>query len=461
MYRLPFILFCLTLILVTACKPTTTPTVETDEDAKALQWPVWVTNGNIYEVNIRQYTPEGTINAFAQHLPRLKDMGVEILWLMPIYPISTTKRKGGLGSYYAVSDFTEVNPEFGTKEDVKNLIAKAHNLGLKVILDWVPNHTGWDHVWISEHPEYYTKGKDGDITEPINPDNGEPYGWSDVADLNYDSEGLRANMLKDMLYWIREFDVDGFRYDIAFGVPLDFWHNLTPQLLKEKPDLFLLSESEETDHVNKGTHHTIYGWSFHHLMNDIAKGEKTAKDIDAWRAESAKITHGQQMLFTSNHDENSWNGSAIERMGSGANAFAVLAATMEGMPLIYSGQEEPLTKRLAFFEKDTIGFENYANADFYKMILGLKKRNKALSSGTGIETDFRKLGESDAIYAFTRERDGDKVAVAINLTDKKAEITFNRELRGMTNVMTATEVSIPAGSVKSLGPWEYYIASNR
>nr|HRD07877.1 alpha-amylase family glycosyl hydrolase [Saprospiraceae bacterium] len=202
----------LSLILaftVTACKDEKNKQME--DKAKTFQMPEWAKNAVIYEVNIRQYTPEGTLNAFSDHIPRLKAMGVDILWLMPVFPISETKRKGSLGSYYAVSDFRQVNPEFGTIEDLKNLIDKIHAYKMKVILDWVPNHTGWDHTWIKTHPEYYTKGADGQITDPLDPNTGQPYGWSDVADLNYDNADMRKNMIDDLLYWGKDHKVDGFR----------------------------------------------------------------------------------------------------------------------------------------------------------------------------------------------------------------------------------------------------------
>jgi len=435
--------------------------VKTKKEVTELQWPEWITQGNIYEVNIRQYTPEGTFEAFAEHLPRLKAMGVKTLWLMPIFPISKTKRKGGLGSYYAVSDFKSVNPEFGDVNSLRKLINKIHALDMKVIFDWVPNHTGWDHVWIKEHPEFYTKGKDGNITDPLNPETGESYGWTDVADLNYENVVLRKTMTENLLYWLREYDIDGYRFDIAFGVPQDFWRTLTPTLLSQKSDIFLLAESEEPDHVNKGTHHAIYGWSFHHLMNDIAKGKKSVDDIDKWlEEEGSKVKKGMRMHFTSNHDENSWNGTTAERMGAGANAFAVLSATLDGIPLIYGGQEEPLNKRLAFFEKDTISFKNFNNQEFYKMLLDLNKNNKALGAGTNLLSNFRKIGASESIYAFIRESEGDKIVVMINLTDKEAKIKTTEPLMKLKNVLTSGPVNASVNSEMSLGPWEYFIATN-
>ncbi|MBK6784921.1 MAG: hypothetical protein IPG79_15045 [Saprospiraceae bacterium] len=218
--------------------------------------PEWAKHANIYEVNIRQYTPEGTFNAFRKHLPRLQKMGVEILWFMPVYPISTTKKKGSLGSYYAVSDFRSTNPKFGTINEFKAIIDEAHKLGMKVILDWVPNHTGWDHVWIKNHPDFYTRNDKGEIIDPLN-ERGESMGWADVADLNYNNPELWEAMKNDMLFWVEKYKVDGFRQDMAMLVPLDFWIKTNSALLKNNPNLFLLAESEEHDHINKDCFHAF------------------------------------------------------------------------------------------------------------------------------------------------------------------------------------------------------------
>lgn len=335
--QLPLLLTFITFL----CWQCNSPVEKEEEQTEIMELPqsepVWARNANIYEVNIRQYTPEGTINAFRTgHLERLSEMGVDILWLMPIFPISSTKRKGSLGSYYAVSNFREVNPEFGTLEDVEQLLQEAHDLGMKVILDWVPNHTGWDHVWIKEHPDYYTQ-KEGEITDPLN-DEGESHGWTDVADLNYENPELRKTMTTDLLYWVEEIGVDGFRMDVAFLVPEDFWNLTIERLRTVKPDIFMLAEAEEANLRNMEHPFTAsYAWSFHHLLNRLAQQEDSLASIDQWLIENeAKFGQGYNMQFITNHDENSWNGTIEERMGEAANALAVLAFTLEGMPLIYS-----------------------------------------------------------------------------------------------------------------------------
>jgi len=328
-------------------------------------------------------------------------------------------------------------------------------------LDWVPNHTGWDHVWIKENPNYYTQDKDGNIIDPIDPNTGKSWGWTDVADLNFESREMRAAQISDMKYWVNTFGIDGFRQDVAHGVPQDFWNEVTPALLAERSDLFLLAESEVESHRNESTFHTTYGWSFHHLMNDIAKGEKTVADIDKWLSEDKqKYNQGFHMHFTSNHDENSWSGTEMERMGEGHKAFAILAATFDGIPLVYSGQEEPLKKRLEFFEKDDIGFGKYAYAEFYKKLLDLKHKNQALWNGAH-GGELKKIGDSDTVYAFERKKNGDKINCFINLSPKPTVCNIKGHVSGVKDIFTGKSHHYHTGDQIKFGPWEYIVASNR
>jgi len=462
-----YTLFAILFILGTGCKndkstsSTTTPNKTEAKVENPRPLPAWASNANIYEVNIRQYTPEGTFNAFSKHLPRLKSMGVDILWFMPIFPISETKKKGTLGSYYAVTDFKATNPEFGTIEDFKNVIDRAHQLGMKIILDWVPNHTGWDHVWISSNPEFYTQDKDGNIIDPIDPGTGESWGWTDVADLNYDNNDMRKEMISDMLYWVNKHNIDGYRMDVAHNVPNDFWEDATSQLYAANDSIFMLAESETVEHLNNGYFHAIYGWGMHHLLNDIAKGHKNVNAIDSLLSiKKEAITQGMYMNFITNHDENSWAGTVSERMGEGGDAFAVLAATFDGIPLVYGGQEEPLTKRLEFFEKDDIGFKTFKKNNFFKTLLKLKKRNKALGNGS-FSSPIIKIGDSEHIYAFMKEKEGDKVAVMVNLSNEKQQIRLSKAVTGLTNLFDGRKVEMGPGTIKSFDPWEYWVASNR
>ncbi len=458
------LLACLLLGLwaVTACAPRTAKPATAPLEFSAAM-PDWAKNANIYEVNIRQYTPEGTLKAFTRHLPRIHAMGVDILWLMPIFPVSQERRKGTLGSYYAVADFRQVNPEFGTMEDFKFLLQAAHNAGLRVILDWVPNHTGWDHPWISAHPEYYTQNAEGQIIDPIDPKTGKSWGWTDVADLNYANPDLRKAMISDMLFWVREVGVDGFRCDVASEVPDDFWREAIPVLRQAKPDLFMLAEAEHPPHRNEALFAMSYGWSFHHLMNQIAQGEKKAADVPQWLAEDrAKFRKGYHMHFITNHDENSWNGTEFERMGDAVKAMAVLAFTLDGMPLIYSGQEAGFNRRLQFFEKDSIAWDNLPQWEpFYKTLLGLKHRNAALWNGAaGGEPVFIALKPANPdILLYLRQKDNQRILVLLNLSSKPQDIILNdKRIEGAyTNVFANSTTNITPGMRVTLNAWDYWV----
>lgn len=442
-------------------KVTEQPAEQAEFTPGKISVPGWVKNATIYEVNIRQFTPEGTFRAIVPHLSRLSDMGVKILWLMPIHPISETKRKGTLGSYYAVNGFREVNPEFGTEHDLQYLISSAHNNGMKVILDWVPHHTGWDHPWVTEHPEWYSKDEEGNIIDPINEETGEPWGWTDVAELDLSNKDMRKEIISDMLYWIESAGIDGFRVDHAHGLPDDYWDEVSAALSQLPTPIFMLAEGEEPRLRNKQNFHATYAWKMHHALNEIASGEKTVGILDELITEDRKdYTSGFHMHFTSNHDENSWAGTEMERMGDGHQTFAVFCATIEGMPLIYTGQEEPLERRLQFFEKDSIGWENYAYADFYKTLFQLKKRNSALWNGIDGGQSVR-INQSDHVYAFQRQKADDKVVVILNLSDSPQATKLSEDTGKMKDVFNGGTTSLSTEDEISLGPWEYIVLSNK
>ncbi|MEO0473195.1 MAG: alpha-amylase family glycosyl hydrolase, partial [Bacteroidota bacterium] len=303
--------------------------------------PKWEKNATIYEVNLRHYTPEGTFASFEAHIPRLKKMGIDVLWFMPIHPVSVKNRKGELGSPYAVADYKDTNPDYGSMEDFKHMLKAIHDAGMYCIIDWVPNHTGWDNPWITEHPDWYTQDEDGNIIDPIDYNTGESWGWTDVADLNYDNAEMRLAMIDAMTFWIKDVGIDGFRVDVAHGVPVDFWAQCADALYKVKP-VFMLAEAEVPAIVNNGAYIVDYGWEMHHLLNEIAKtqganrkdgqklvqgnlvegsGEvadpKNALDIDKMLAKKAgEYQKGYQMQFTSNHDENSWSGTEFDLAGT-------------------------------------------------------------------------------------------------------------------------------------------------
>lgn len=423
------------------------------------QNPTWDDQAVMYEVNIRQYTKEGTFNAFANHVDRLAKMGVDIIWLMPIFPISTEKRKGSLGSYYSVSNFMETNPEFGSKDDFKNLVDRIHAAGMKVIIDWVPNHTGWGHVWIKEHPDFYTKDSAGNIIDPIDPATGKSWGWTDVADLNYDNPDMRKEQIKEMEYWINSYNLDGMRYDVAHNVPADFWRTVSDSLRTIRP-MLLLGESEVPQFLNDGSLDCDYGWDFHHLFNEIAQGKQHASMLDTLlMSDHAKNLKGYHINFTSNHDENSWNGTEFERMKEAAKTMAVIAFTVDGMPLLYSGQEEPLKRRLKFFDKDSIGFKKYEYAPFYKALFDLKHHCTALANGaTGITV--KKLSDNKDSYAFMKTKDSASVVVITNLSKKPISIQLDQDIPEMKEIFTAKLRSFKKGEKLTLKPWEYQVYSN-
>lgn len=414
--------------------------------------PEWSVNATIYEVNIRQYTKEGTFKAFEEHLPRLQEMGVKILWFMPIYPISREKRIGSLGSYYSIADYKEINPEVGTKEDFKNLVKKCHEMGFYVILDWVANHTGWDHNWIRKHPEWYTKNDRGEIIYPEN--------WEDVADLNYDSKAMQREMKKAMTYWVKEFDVDGFRCDYAGGVPIEFWESARKALNKIKP-VYMLAEDDRSMALMHYAFNSNYGWSLYHDLNSVARGAKKADSLKSYfNSKISTYPPGTYPLhFIDNHDENSWNGTVNERMGEAQQAMLALIFTTYGMPLVYSGQEVNLDHRLEFFEKDEIVWEDFVNEELLSNLIHLKLDHPALWNGeAGGKMEFLKVS-SENVLAYQRQKEEDEVIVVLNLS--KAERTFtltmDHEFEGK-DVMTSDMITLKTGANElTLQPWEFII----
>jgi 1,4-alpha-glucan branching enzyme len=382
--------------------------------------PKWAANATIYEVNVRQYTKEGTFKAFEANLPRLRAMGVDVLWLMPIYPIGVLGRKGSLGSYYAVKDYRAVNPEFGTMDDLKHLVNAAHALGFKVILDWVANHSAPDNALIAQHPDYYKHDSLGHIIPPV-PD------WSDVMGFDYFRREMREYQIASMKYWLREADVDGFRCDVAMMVPLDFWKDCRIALDQTKK-VFMLAEGEGPEFHRNGFDMT-YGWEYMNLCIKIAKGQKASADLYSYFEDTRKkYQPGDNiMYFTTDHDENSWNGTDYERLGKAAvPAFEVLSATVPGMPLVYSGQESILDRRLSFFEKDSITWGSYPNQDFYTKLLMLKNTNKAMLVDSTYHTDLVRDKNPNNDFAFLRHNDNSKVLTVINLSDKPVTVKLDK-----------------------------------
>lgn len=447
------VFFILLLAVLVSCK-TEHKNVQTDDSTLVTIQPISdevLESAVIYEVNIRQYSPAGTFNSFTEDIPQLKQLGVKIIWLMPIYPISTTKSKGSLGSYYAISDYTKVNPEFGNLEDVKNLVQTAHDNDIYVILDWVPNHTGWDHVWLKEHPEYYTKNETGEITHPVGTD------WTDVADLNYDNLEMRSQMLDDMKYWLEEVDADGFRCDVAGRVPVEFWQHTIAELKKIKP-IFMLAEGWEPELLDNAFD-MGYGWDTHHKMNHIAQGIETVKGWDDRMAQIDTLYQKDDILmnFVTNHDENSWNGTVKERMGDASEVMLALSYCAPGMPLIYSGQEYDMDKRLRFFEKDTISKIKGRVWPLLEKLAELKATNKASNGGKNAASYTRiNTSDNEKILIFSREKDGKSITFMANLSYK--DVTFTTEKEGKSiDFFTKEKISFLKEKQQILRAWEYKI----
>ena len=445
-----YILLITSLLFFTQCRQEKSSTVQTDVSKSA---PTWSKDVTMYEVNIRQFTEEGTFEAFSKHLPRLKKLGVGIIWLMPIHQIGELNRKEPLGSYYSVKDYKSINHEFGTAEDFQNLVKKVHENGMHIIIDWVANHTSWDNVWVKTNPEFYVKDSKGNFIPPV-PD------WSDVIKLDYNNVEMRAKMLDALKYWVSEFDIDGYRCDVAGDVPTDFWNNARTELDKIKP-VFMLAESEKQELLDSAFD-IDYAWEVHKYINDVAQNNANANDLfnvylkrrDEYGVETMKLN------FTSNHDENSWNGTVQERLGDASEVMAALTFAIEGMPLIYNGQEAGLNKRLKFFERDAIEWKDSKFNDIYEKLVNAKKDNPALWNGKfGGKLVRIKTSNQENCLSFVREKDGNKVVFISNLSDKTIEVKladdkFNGSFK---NVMNNEDFNLKGSSTITLAPWEYFL----
>lgn len=409
----------------------------------------WMDSSNIYEVNIRQYTPEGNFEAFAKHIPRLQDMGVKILWLMPITPISLEKRQGTLGSYYACSSYTSINPEYGTLDDFKALVQAAHNAGMKLIIDWVANHTGWDHHWTKEHPEWYMKDELGRFTE-IN-------GWEDVIDLNFRNNDMRNEMIAAMEYWVKECNIDGYRCDMAHLVPLDFWVDARTKCDALKP-LFWLAECDVMEYHK--VFDVSYAWEWMRITEEMIKRSlslQTKRDVLLKYSQYPKGAN--KLFFTSNHDENSWNGTEYEKYDGAAKALAVFSCTWPGMPLLYSGQELPNNKRLKFFEKDLIEWRpNVLLHAFYKKLFHLKYANNALHNHAQLY--ILETGADDKMLAYLLVSNESKVLVLLNFSaSDRVYCTIKHEylFGDYYNLFSGIQHTINNIENFELQPWEYMV----
>lgn len=414
----------------------------------------WSYDATIYEVNVRQFSEEGSFARVEEALPRIKELGIDIVWLMPVHPIGEIERKGTLGSYYSVKDYFDVNPEFGTKDDLRSLIETAHSLDMKVILDWVANHTAWDNPLTETNPEFFETDENGNFIPPRGTD------WSDVIQLDYDNPDVHDYMISALKYWVEEFNIDGYRADVAYLVPTEFWERARRELDEIKP-VFMLAEAHEPE-----LHPAFdmgYNWEVHHIMNRIASGENTVADLEQ-ELQNVNDRFGREvfmMNFITNHDENSWAGTEFNRLGDGVEAFAVLMTTLEGMPLIYNGQETGFDHMLEFFEKDPIVWDfDSPFQDFYSTLFHLKREHPALQNGIrGGELVRINTSDDEAVFAFSRSMDGEHVVVVLNLSDSDIAVTLEETAPAATYVsLFGDNSSIDAIPTSiDMEAWEYHV----
>jgi alpha-amylase len=416
----------------------------------------WAHTTNVYEVNVRQYSPEGTFNAFAKELPRLKEMGVQTLWFMPVTPIAQKNMKGSMGSYYACSDYTSINPEFGTLDDFKSLVKQAHAMGFKVIIDWVANHTGWDHIWTKTHSDYFEK-------DTATNDFKIASGMDDIIELDFNNPALRKAMIDAMKFWITECDIDGFRCDLAFWVELPFWKEARKELDAVKP-LFWLGEFDELDNPDYGeAFDASYSWTWMHKTKEFYQNKLSLDTLYACLKKYDDLgDSSMRAWFTTNHDENSWNGTEYEKYGDMAKALAVFSATWNGVPLLYSGQELPNKKRIEFFEKDVIAWTGkYELQDFYKTLLTLHSNHPALRSGDPAVQTFRiKTSAAKNVFAYLRKKDEKEVLVILNLSSENnldVELTDEMVKGIFKNIFTGSEADFTTHRKLSMKAWEYLV----
>ena len=375
---------------------------------------------------------------------------------MPIHPIGETNRKGTLGSYYAVRDYCGVNPEFGTMADFDRFVSTAHGLGLKVLLDWVANHTARDARWVTERPaDWYERDAAG---EPVVPN-----GWDDTAKLNYANRAVWQGQIDAMRFWLAEHGVDGFRCDMAMLVPTAFWQEAAAQLREVKHNLFMLAEAEQADLFDRAFD-ACYAWEFHHIVNDIAQGRRRVWDLRNYLyADRDRYPRSaMRLMFTSNHDENSWNGSEFRRLGDAAGIMAALTFVLpQSMPLVYTGQEFGYDHSFAFFDRDPMVDPRPGRfTELYRLLCLLKHRNRALQAGErgGSFVEIENNAK-DCLMTFVREVEGNRVLCVMNLSPYTIHADFNTGIyQGeYADALTGDRIVVPYRVEQDMAPWSYRI----
>ena len=419
-----------------------------------IKHPEWSKNATIYEVNLRQYTNEGTFKSFESHLQRLKKMGVDIIWLMPIHPIGEKNRKGGLGSYYSVKDFRGINPEFGTMQDFKNLVNKIHSMGMYVIIDWVGNHSAWDNPLATTHPHWYTKTRSGNF-QPT------PwYDWDDVIDFDYDNPDFRKYMTESLKFWVKEANIDGYRADVAGFIPVDFWENARAELDQIKP-VFMLAEWESRDLYKKSFDMT-YSWTLFDKLKDATTQNKGIAGLVEYLSHDVNSVpkNAYRMVFTDNHDMNSWNGTPQKNFGDGLKTSIVFTGVVNGMQLCYSGQEAGLNRSLKFFDKDPIEWKDHENEVLFSKLFHLKHENQALWNGKYGGEMIRVVNDhQDRVVSFYREKNQDAVLPIFNFSDKTVEVNLDTQyFQGKyRELFTEKNFDIKEKTMLNLEPWSYLV----
>ena len=418
--------------------------------------PEWCYDAVLYEMNIRQLTPQGTLRAAMDRLEFLRQLGIDAIWLMPIYPIGKENRKGSLGSYYSIADYCAVNPEFGAMEDFDAFVDKAHSLGMKILLDWVANHTARDAKWLqTKSADWYEREADGSAKVP--------WDWTDTAKLNYSNHDVWRGEIEAMRFWVEKHNIDGFRCDMAMLVPIEFWQQASAVLHAIKPDIFMLAEAEELNLFDRAFDMS-YAWEIHHMMCDIAKGGRRVWDLrNTMYADREKYpVTAIRMMFTSNHDENSWSGSEFSRFGEALDVMTALTFLWEGaMPLIYTGQEIGYDHSFEFFDRDPIpSYRANAHTDFYRKLIALKHSQKALQAGErGGRIIEIENNAKDCIMTFVREVEESRVVAILNLSPYTIHAEFNTGIYAgdYTNAMSGCQQALPLQFERDLAPWEFII----
>ena len=379
-------------------------------------------------------------------------MGVETVWFMPITPIAQKNKKGSIGSYYACSDYTSVAEEFGTVDDFKNLVNDAHQMGFKVILDWVANHTGWDHWWTVEHPDWYKK-------DEHTRDFKKASGMDDIIELDFSNATLRKAMIDAMKFWVTETGIDGFRCDLAFWVELDFWLEAKPELEKIKP-LFWLGELDPLDNPEyMQVFDAAYTWKWMHKTKEFYEGKVSFHEL-LQVLDQYQQAPGLKAWFTANHDENSWNGTEYEKYGALAKLLAVFSCTWPGIPLVYNGQELPNHKRLQFFEKDIIDWDDEPQLhEFYKTLFELRRTNEALSADASLEILAVNAVEKYLVYK--RRNEESSIIVALNFSGEEKHFSIENVQKEMMEVFTKEKVHFSNQEHFVFLPWAFSIWINQ